>query len=453
MPLVFFHGAGGLLADNPFLDQLAARYHVFAPELPGYGESTGEELLEDMLDFTLHGWDVVAALGLTRPHLVGHSMGGMIAAEMAAIAPGDLDKLVLVAAAGLWIEEHPIPDIFALLPGQLIELLFQDPVKGQALLTGGADFSDMEVFKEFYLGQQRRLAMAGKILFPIPNRRVSKRLYRRDREDPGPLGRGRQADRPRLRRALEPADPGRDRRDRCRTPGTCCRTSSPPPSSARSPGSSDERSPGRRLDRPAAQAARGPPPPDRRGILRGRHDAAGLPPRGPAPLPARPRPHRAPRRGGGARRAPRTLLVVTGKDVAHLAPMPVNRLMPDMRVPPASDPGREPGPRGRHAGGRGGGRGRVRGLRRARSHRRGLRAPARPGRARGGPRAAALPLLFSGIDGNRVLTRMHPRGRRARGAFAPRPTWCRCAWRRTASPRWRWSRARSWPPSTASPPS
>ena len=178
MPVVFLHGAGGLLADNPFLDRLAARYHVFAPELPGYGESTGEELLEDMLDFTLHGWDVVGALGLARPHLVGHSMGGMIAAEMASVAPHDLDRLVLVAAAGLWIEEHPIPDIFALLPGQLVELLFQDPDKGQALLTGGVDFSDMEAFKAFYLGQQRRLAMAGKILFPIPNRRVSKRLYR-----------------------------------------------------------------------------------------------------------------------------------------------------------------------------------------------------------------------------------------------------------------------------------
>ena len=178
MPVVFLHGAGGLLADNPFLDGLAARYHVFAPELPGYGESTGEELLEDMLDFTLHGWDVVDALGLTRPHLVGHSMGGMIAAEMAAIAPNDLGRLVLADAAGLWIEEHPIPDIFAMLPGQLVELLFQDADKGQALLTGGVDFSDMEAFKEFYLGQQRRLAMAGKILFPIPNRRVSKRLYR-----------------------------------------------------------------------------------------------------------------------------------------------------------------------------------------------------------------------------------------------------------------------------------
>jgi pimeloyl-ACP methyl ester carboxylesterase len=177
-PLVFFHSAGGLLPDNPFLDQLARRYHVFAPEWPGYGDSTGEELLEDMLDFALHGWDVVDALGLSRPHLVGHSMGGMIAAEMACLAPRDLGRLVLAAPAGLWLDEHPIPDLFALLPFQLAELLFHDPSKGQALLTGGADLADMEALKEFYLASQRRLAMAGKILFPIPNRRLSKRLYR-----------------------------------------------------------------------------------------------------------------------------------------------------------------------------------------------------------------------------------------------------------------------------------
>jgi pimeloyl-ACP methyl ester carboxylesterase len=177
-PVVFFHSAGGLLRDNPFLEQLAQRYHVFAPEWPGYGDSTGEELLEDMLDFTLHGWDVVDALGLSRPHLVGHSMGGMIAAEMACLAPRDLGKLVLAAPAGLWMDEHPIPDIFALLPFQLAELLFHDPQKGQALLTGGADLSDMDALKDFYVASQRRLAMAGKILFPIPNRRLSKRLYR-----------------------------------------------------------------------------------------------------------------------------------------------------------------------------------------------------------------------------------------------------------------------------------
>jgi pimeloyl-ACP methyl ester carboxylesterase len=177
-PVVFFHGAGGLLADNPFLDGLARRYHVFAPEWPGYGESTGDELLEDMLDFALHGWDLVDALGLRRPHLVGHSMGGMIAAEMACLAPRDLAKLVLVGAAGLWLEKHPIPDIFAMLPQEIAEVLFVDPARGAALLTGGADLSDIEALKDFYVVTQRRLAMAGKILFPIPNRRLSKRLYR-----------------------------------------------------------------------------------------------------------------------------------------------------------------------------------------------------------------------------------------------------------------------------------
>jgi pimeloyl-ACP methyl ester carboxylesterase len=177
-PVVFLHSAGGLLRDNPFLDQLAQRYSVFAPEWPGYGESTGEELLEDMLDFALHGWDLVDALGLRQPHLVGHSMGGMIAAEMACLAPRDLGKLVLVGAAGLWMDERPIPDLFAMLPHQIADILFADPQKGQALLTGGADLTDMEALKEFYVASQRRLAMAGKILFPIPNRRLAKRLYR-----------------------------------------------------------------------------------------------------------------------------------------------------------------------------------------------------------------------------------------------------------------------------------
>jgi pimeloyl-ACP methyl ester carboxylesterase len=177
-PLVFLHGAAGLFSENPFLDQLAQRYHVFAPEWPGYGESTGEDLLEDMLDFALHGWDLVDALSLRQPHLVGHSMGGMIAAEMACLSPREVGKLVLVAPAGLWLAEHPIPDIFAMLPFQIAEALFVDPLAGQQLLTGGADLSDMDALKEFYLGTQRRLTMAGKILFPIPNRRLSKRLYR-----------------------------------------------------------------------------------------------------------------------------------------------------------------------------------------------------------------------------------------------------------------------------------
>jgi pimeloyl-ACP methyl ester carboxylesterase len=177
-PLLYLHGAGGLLPTEPTLEKLAERYHVIAPVWPGYGDEEGEELLEDMLDFALHGWDVVEALGVERPLLLGHSMGGMIAAEMACLAPGNLSKLVLVAPAGLWIDEHPLPDLFAMLPFELAPMLFHDAEAGVKLLTGGVDFSDMDALQDFMVGNARRLGTAGKILFPIPNRRLSKRLYR-----------------------------------------------------------------------------------------------------------------------------------------------------------------------------------------------------------------------------------------------------------------------------------
>jgi pimeloyl-ACP methyl ester carboxylesterase len=179
-PLVFMHGVAGILDDHAFLELLAEGYRVHAPELPGYGESDGEELFEDMLDFALNGWDVITELGLAgqRPALVGHSLGGMIAAEMACLAPQALERLVLVDPLGLWLDEHPIPDLFSFLPFEFADRLFKDPKRGSALLLGGVDFSDDAATRDFLVANARRLGTAGKMLFPIPNRRLSKRLYR-----------------------------------------------------------------------------------------------------------------------------------------------------------------------------------------------------------------------------------------------------------------------------------
>jgi pimeloyl-ACP methyl ester carboxylesterase len=179
-PVVAFHGAAGHLAGEPMLVALAERFRVHAPLWPGYAEQGGEELLEDMLDFALHAADVVDALGLggALPHVIGHSMGGMIAAEMVALAPACYGALALVAPAGLWIDGVPIPDLFSMLPFEFPQYLFHDPDAGAALLTGGLDFDQPEAIKAFLVGNSRRLGTAGKILFPIPNRRLSKRLYR-----------------------------------------------------------------------------------------------------------------------------------------------------------------------------------------------------------------------------------------------------------------------------------
>ncbi len=177
-PLVFLHGAGGLDMDLGFLDALAQKFQVYAPLVPGYGDSEECSELRDMLDFTLHTWDVVERLGLKDPILTGHSMGGMIASEMAAIAPNDVTRLALIAPAGLWMDEHPIPDFFAMLPYELPPYLFYDAEAGAKLMSAGTNMSDPKFLQAFLVQNARQLGAAGKILFPIPERGLASRLYR-----------------------------------------------------------------------------------------------------------------------------------------------------------------------------------------------------------------------------------------------------------------------------------
>jgi pimeloyl-ACP methyl ester carboxylesterase len=176
--LVYLHGAGGVTAEDPLLAALAKTHHVVAPLVPGYGDSEECPQIRDMLDFTLHTWDVVAALGIKDPILVGHSMGGMIAAEMAAVQPNDVSRLALIAPAGLWDDDHPIADLFSILPFEMPALLFHDAVAGAALMTSGLSVEDPNFLQTYLVTNARQLGMAGRILFPIPERGLSQRLYR-----------------------------------------------------------------------------------------------------------------------------------------------------------------------------------------------------------------------------------------------------------------------------------
>jgi pimeloyl-ACP methyl ester carboxylesterase len=177
-PLVFLHGAGGVDLDLGFLGALAQQFHVYAPLVPGYGDSEECSELRDMLDFTLHTWDVVERLGIKDPILTGFSMGGMIASEMAAVAPNDVSRLALIAPAGLWLDKYPIADIFAMLPYELPGYLFYDAEAGAKILSAGTNMSDPKFLQDFLVQNARQLGAAGKILFPIPERGLASRLYR-----------------------------------------------------------------------------------------------------------------------------------------------------------------------------------------------------------------------------------------------------------------------------------
>ena len=132
-----------------------------------------------MLDVTLHALDVMEKLKLKKPIVVGHSMGGMIAAEMAAIAHTEIDE-ALPAGAGRPVARRA-SDRRYLRQAALRAAGAAVPRRrgGQKLLTaGGGDMGDLEFLKQFLVMNARRLGMAGKLLFPIPDRGLAERLHR-----------------------------------------------------------------------------------------------------------------------------------------------------------------------------------------------------------------------------------------------------------------------------------
>ncbi len=183
-PLLFLHGAGGVPAWEGVLPHLSRVFHVYAPLLPGFGRSTGLEHLEDQWDLFLHGFDVMDALGIERPYLVGESFGGWIAAEMAALRPKEIGRLALAAPVGLWRDEAPVVDLFGHMTHELVPYLFHDQACPAAqrmlaltnLISDKDDRSEEQV--ELLIGLARGFRTAAKFLFPIPEHGLEKRLPR-----------------------------------------------------------------------------------------------------------------------------------------------------------------------------------------------------------------------------------------------------------------------------------
>jgi len=134
-PVLYLHGAGATNAWLPFHARLAARCRLLAPDLLGFGQSDRPDWLDDVQDFVVHYLDLLDALGVEHVHLVGLSLGGWIAAELAVWASDRLKSLTLVDAAGLYLPGHEAPDLFTLSHEQTIRLLVADPAVAERLLA------------------------------------------------------------------------------------------------------------------------------------------------------------------------------------------------------------------------------------------------------------------------------------------------------------------------------
>ncbi len=176
-PLLYLHSAGGLRGWDPFLADLAKSFTVYAPSHPGFETSTGIEHIDDIIDLVVYYNDFLDALGLDSAHVVGHSLGGMVAAELAALSPARVRKLVLVSAVGLWIDAHPVADFFAMPPEELRAALWHDP-ESEVAKAAMAVPEGEQVQLAAFLTRSQHLATAGKFLWPIPDKGLKKRIHR-----------------------------------------------------------------------------------------------------------------------------------------------------------------------------------------------------------------------------------------------------------------------------------
>ena len=105
---------------------LARQYEVFLPTHPGFGKSTRPAWFDSMADMVDFYMDFLDHFKWQTVPVVGFSLGGWIAAELAATCPERVSRLALVNAVGLKVEGADVADIFLLLPQELAPLIFYD---------------------------------------------------------------------------------------------------------------------------------------------------------------------------------------------------------------------------------------------------------------------------------------------------------------------------------------
>jgi abhydrolase domain-containing protein 6 len=170
--LGFLAGFGGLPRWIPFLDRLAERRTVIVPSLPGFPGGTGHNILDSHLDWLLAVRQLIEKAGLAGADLAGSSVGGSFAAEIAAVWPDQVKRLMLIAPFGLFDETHPPADPWAQKPADVPALLCADPENYKRLKAMPEGINSVE----WPIEQTRANEAAARIFWPLGNTRLEKRL-------------------------------------------------------------------------------------------------------------------------------------------------------------------------------------------------------------------------------------------------------------------------------------
>lgn len=131
-PLLFLHSAQGFAPEHPYVAPLSARHRFIAPSHPGFGQSSLPDWIDAVDDIAYIYLELLDHLNLHQVDLIGCSIGGWIAAELATKAPERVHRLIMVGPVGVKTgppDRLDIPDIFAIPQSDLETLLFHDPAR------------------------------------------------------------------------------------------------------------------------------------------------------------------------------------------------------------------------------------------------------------------------------------------------------------------------------------
>lgn len=125
-PMLFLHGASGVAGWIPTFQALSETHDLMVPDHPTYGLSDEPDWLDSMDDLAMFYLDFLDQMDLDGLHLVGNSLGGWLAMEIAVRNSSRLKSLTLVGAAGIRIAGKPIADIFMMDPDDLVREIYVD---------------------------------------------------------------------------------------------------------------------------------------------------------------------------------------------------------------------------------------------------------------------------------------------------------------------------------------
>ena len=174
-PLVWLHGPWGLSPDLSFLRYLADSHTLYAPRFPGTTSGNPDAIhrLDSLYDLLVYHTELLDALGLETATLVGHSVGAMVACELAAMAPNRVERLVLIDSVGLWRDDQPVRNWMTMPDDALRQALFADP-----RCDAANDFFAQPTEPEPRADRIWALACTAKFIWPIPDRGLKRRMHR-----------------------------------------------------------------------------------------------------------------------------------------------------------------------------------------------------------------------------------------------------------------------------------